>query len=515
MSNGASTWTWADWFSRHRYSLRTRLIVWNIVLLTTLLGILGVILRVTVQSLMRQAIDKELLMRTQRIVGRRPPPPGADGGFMMPPMSIMEGPPHHEGWSIFGPPGPPRDRPDGPRDSGNRLPPRFLNTRGIAQNLQGRSVGPWDQEAFEEALTGHDVFSNITVDGEPVRLISRPFPQDETPIGVLQEPYSLTEVNRAVMMLNRALLALLPVALLCAGFGGALLTDRALRPVREITRTAGRIGAKDLSERLTVEGKDEFSQLAFTFNGMLERLDTAFRGQRRLIEQQRRFTADASHELRTPLTIIKANTSLCLGSETSVEEYMQSFEDIDRAAEAMSRLVQDLLLLSRSDEGRLGENRISLSVSEALERAAAGLDHREHAPVEMDLPNEPLCISGNEDEIVRLFSNLLENAARYTPATGRITLKARRSDGKVAVSIADTGPGIAAEHLPHLGERFYRVDASRARPDGGSGLGLSICKSIVEAHGGGMAFQSAVGVGTIVTVTLPEAARSETAKKSA
>ena len=140
-----------------------------------------------------------------------------------------------------------------------------------------------------------------------------------------------------------------------------------------------------------------------------------------------------------------------------------------------------------------------------LEQAKARVNTQGGAPILIAVGEESLRVVGNEEELIRLFVNLLENARRYTPADGQITLEARREGVEAVVTVRDTGCGIAPEHLPHLGERFYRVDPSRARPDGGAGLGLSICRSIVEAHGGALAFESEVGAGTAVTVTLPSA----------
>jgi signal transduction histidine kinase len=377
----------------------------------------------------------------------------------------------------------------------------------------GSPTEPWDRPAFAAAARGQGTYSTITVDGQPVRLLSRPFPEGSQPFGVIQAAYPLTELRRAIAGLDRALLTLIPVSLLCAGLGGFLLTDRVLRPVRRLTQAAARIGAEDLSERLPVAGQeDEFGELAATFNGMLGRLEETFRDQerlveqlRRLVEQQRRFTADASHELRTPLTVIKANTSLCKSGSPALNDYQQSVEDIDRAADSMSRLVHDLLLLARSDGGQLGQNRIALPIKEVLERATTGLPHQQCAPIRIEAPDASLCVHGNEDEMIRLFANLLKNAVRYTPPEGCITVTAVRDGSDARVSVTDTGIGIPPEHLPHLGERFYRVDPARSRLDGGTGLGLSICKSIVEAHGGTIAFESEAGVGTTVTVTLPVA----------
>ena len=170
----------------------------------------------------------------------------------------------------------------------------------------------------------------------------------------------------------------------------------------------------------------------------------------------------------------------------------------------MSRLVRDLLLLARSDAGQLGRNRIELFVREVLERAVAGIRvaHPDR-DIRLDIADESLTLVGNEEELVRLFTNVLDNAVRYTPSSGSIRVAAFAAPGnQIHIRVADTGIGIAPEHLPHLGERFYRVDPARTRSDGGTGLGLSICRGIVEAHGGMLTIASVPGEGTSVTVLL-------------
>jgi len=465
---------------RRRQSVRTQLVWWNILALALLLGVLGVVVRTLVRSTIMASVDRELDGRTRPFLDRREEHRGGPGG------------PPPEG----------RGRPDRPRFEANPYFPRRFDLEGHAQNPFHRPEPLWDPAAFALARAGQVRYSTVTAGGEPVRVLSRPFPRQGPIEGVIQAPYPLSELDRALRGLDRALLTLLPFALLCAGLGGAWLTDRVLRRVRRLTLAAGNIGARDLSERLPVTGSDEFSELAETFNGLLGRLETAFRRQQRLIEQQRRFTADASHELKTPLTIIQGNTSLALSGHPDQAEYAQAMGEIGMAAETMSRLVRDLILLAQSDSGRLGQGRIELLLREVLERAVARVPRPAAAAICLSLEDEALSVPGNEEELVRLFTNLLTNAVRHTPAGGKITLAARREGAQVVVTVADTGDGIAPEHLPHLGERFYRVDSARARLDGGTGLGLSIARSIVEAHGGTIAFASVLGEGTTVTVTL-------------
>jgi signal transduction histidine kinase len=252
-----------------------------------------------------------------------------------------------------------------------------------------------------------------------------------------------------------------------------------------------------------VKGRDEFSELAATFNEMLGRLEQAFTHQARTLEQQRRFTADASHELRTPLTIIKANTSLALEEERSNAEYRRALAAADRAADTTTRIVQDLLLLARGDAGQLRLDRHPTRFGEVLERAAESFRVPASPPISVQLSDPSLMAPADPHHLLRLFNNLLENAVRHTPRTGRITISAFAEKDSVIVRVRDTGEGILPEHLPHVCERFYRVDTARTRRQGGTGLGLSICQSIVAAHGGSLTIDSKVGQGTTVTIRLP------------
>jgi signal transduction histidine kinase len=476
------------------------LVVWNIVTLAILMIGLGVVIHFLVSSFMLRSVDNELITRTDHVFGKPPMREGRQPGFGPGDNATQKG----DGPGIR-PDEPPQERRDrrNPFDAkGNELMPRLFD-------LKGKSILPdtkkslWDQKGYDLALKGRIVINTLTYEDEPIRVISRPRRSEGKIDSVLQVPYPLREVQRAVAGLDRALLILIPFGLLFAGLGGLILTKRMLQPVRHLRQTAERLGAEDLSERLTISGQDEFADLATTFNGMLGRLEQAFQRQQRLVEQQRRFTADASHELRTPLTVVKANTSLTLTGKPTVADYNEAMEEIDRASDSMNRLVGHLLFLAQADDDRLGLDPIELPVKEILDDAMRLSQRPNCAPITFEAGESDLTVMGNQDELVRLFVNLLDNAQHYTPADGKITLSTRLSEGQVAISVADTGMGIAPEHIPHLGERFYRVDVSRSRQEGGSGLGLSICQSILAAHGGSLNIESTEGVGTTVTCRLP------------
>ena len=536
-----------------RGSLRAQLIAWNIAILALLLGGLGLVIRGAVYAAMLASIDRDLEERLRHF-HEPPPPPGpprhnppvnttlnspvTPPASDLPPFNPEEERPPSAGDNAPAPThepddnGPPRPQSEDerqPPDENGPRPPRPPNSfdrrnqsqppqnsdpyRPLPLNLQGQAWGRqdtrglWDRDAFTRALQGKPIYSIAVAGREPLRILSQRFPPQGAIAGVIQTAYPLGEVYRARQGLDHVLLMLIPFALLCAGLAGWYLTGRVLRRVRSMTRVAEQMGAQAFSQRLPVAGNDEFAGLAETFNGLLGRLEGAFKQQEQLLEQQRRFTADASHELKTPLTIIKGHTSLTLSgadeNSAAAAPYRQSLQEIDRAADSMSHLVQDLLLLARSDGGQLGRNPINLLLRELLERAISAASVHSGAKAVLTVEDEGLCISGNETELIRLFANLVENAIRYTPETGSVSVNACRENGQVLVTIADTGIGIAPEHLPHLGERFYRADTSRTRPTGGTGLGLSICKGIAQAHGGTLAFTSVVGKGTTVVVRLP------------
>ena len=454
-------------------SIRRRITLWNVGVLALTLAVLGASLLYTLRANLLRGVDRDLARFAGRLQrqAQDPSPP------------------------IFSP----RPGPEGP---GGRFGPSL-------RDLQDRPLSPfpdraaWDPDTFSPAARGQTVYSTLRFENEPLRVLSVPLRRGGEIIGVAQLARPLADEAGEVRGVANALLALIPLALLIAGAGGAFLTGRALRPVRQITQAAGRLEAADLSERLSVDGSDEFAELAATFNGMLSRLEEAFARLTQAYEQQRRFTADASHEMRTPLTIIKAQTSLAL-LEPHTEEDRQTWEAIDGAADRTIRLVQDLLLLARSDAGQLRLSLAPCPLQDILEQARAAVVGPA-APISLELPTPPPIVCGNADALVRMFGNLLTNAARYTPADGQIFLRAENAASQVRVLVRDTGEGIPPEHLPHIGERFYRVDAARSEESGGSGLGLAICRSIAEAHGGSLTIESTVGRGTTVSVFLPRA----------
>lgn len=381
--------------------------------------------------------------------------------------------------------------------------PTYFLPNGVAPGMEGRTV--LDEAGFARALKGEDGFGEVLRDEGSLRVFSTPVVRDRRIEGVVQVASEL-EAYRGFWSSQMGVLGfLVPVALLIGSLGGLFLANRALRPVQQVTKAAAELSDQDLSRRLTVQGDDELAEMARTFNAMLDRLaaafgsrDEAYRRLSEAFEQQRRFTADASHELRTPLARLKLTTSLALSGEEGPKELREALEVADQSADAMNRLVQQLLLLARTDEGPAGEPQ-PVDLGEAIEEAieAAG------AEVAWVPPDPRVIALADYPSAVRVLVNLIENAVRH--GGGTVSLVTRAEEKWAVVAVRDEGPGIAAEHLPRLTERFYRVDAARSRADGGTGLGLAIVRSLVEAYGGTIEIASEVGVGTVVTVRWPVA----------
>jgi signal transduction histidine kinase len=265
-----------------------------------------------------------------------------------------------------------------------------------------------------------------------------------------------------------------------------------------MTQSAHAMGrSADLSQRLPVpRQRDELRRLALTFNEMLGRIAMA-------VAAQRQFLADASHELRTPLTLIQATAELSLrDDEGAITERHANLRTIARESNRMGRLVADLLVLARADEGQSLFRR-QLSVDSLLLEV---YEQQRVLATEVQLvigALEQAEIDGDPDRLKQLFLNLIDNALRYTPTGGTVTLRLTRRRDWVALDVADTGPGIPAEHLPWIFDRFYRIDQPRSHGSGGSGLGLAICRWIAEAHGGRIEVTSQVGAGSTFTLFLP------------
>ncbi|HET7088591.1 MAG TPA: ATP-binding protein [Anaerolineae bacterium] len=300
-------------------------------------------------------------------------------------------------------------------------------------------------------------------------------------------------------------LTLAALAALIGAVAVSLFVSRqVVAPVRAMTAATQRIAGGHYGERVRVSGDpaknelDELAQLALHFNQMADKLE-------RTESMRRQLIGDVAHELRTPLTAIKGSMEGLIDGVLPAE--VETFQQVYREADRLQHLVADLQELSRVEAGAYSLNRRPVQVHQLVDTLAARLGRQfteKQVALETDLPAGLPAVMVDEDRIGQVLLNLAGNALQYTPAEGKVRVAARRHGGEIYIFVSDTGIGIPPEHLPHVFTRFYRVDKSRSRAGGGSGIGLTIAKHLVEAHGGRMwAASPGPGEGSTFTFTLP------------
>jgi heavy metal sensor kinase len=331
--------------------------------------------------------------------------------------------------------------------------------------------------------------------------------------GAVREAYQFTErgdcilvggdlgATQARLRLFAGQLVVAGLSVLLLGLGGGALASRLLfTSIQRIGATARRIAAGNLAERIPAADMDrELGELADVLNSTFARLDAAF-------ARQQQFTADAAHELRTPLAVILSETQTALRRDRAPEEYRDSIRACEEAAQHMRRLSEALLALARLDAGNAPGKRepvdLALVARECLDRLQATADQR---GIRLQTDLRPATLPGHADQLGRVFANLLENALDHTPAGGTVRATTAAENDQVVAVVADTGAGIPPESLPHVFERFYQVAQSRSEREGHFGIGLALCKAIVEAHGGRIEAASELDAGTTMTLRWPAA----------
>ena len=371
---------------------------------------------------------------------------------------------------------------------------RFVETSGEHQI-------PVDRGAVSAALAGRPTTRSTRYidDDDRIRVAVVPVVRQGAVVGALEVGEPEEDVVETLSSLLLIMGIAYPVALALAGFGGMFLAGRALSPIDSITTAARDITAEDLSGRLELRlPDDEVGRLARTFDEMIARLDDAFR-------RQRQFAADASHELRTPLTVIKGQIDVSLQRDREPEAYQGVLRAVNEEVDRLIRLAGSLLTLTRADGGQIplafeavDVGDLVAGVVEQLRPAAGdqGVDLR------LDT-GPPVTMEADQDLLIQLMLNVLDNAIKYTPNGGLVNAGWGTNGQRVELRVRDTGPGIAAEDIPYVFDRFYRADKARSRAAGGVGLGLAISRWIAEAHGGSIHVVSTLGEGSTFTVSLP------------
>jgi two-component system OmpR family sensor kinase len=494
-------------------SIRVRLQIWYGVILLAVLAGFGVTAYQLESGRQWRRIDSELQRRANILMGvlRGPGPRerGPGDRFPMRPSGDEGGEPNRDGPPAFERgtfPG------NGPRGGRFQRPPAEFRLGP----QQAALFDAEDASGFYFVVWSRDdsVLARSTNAPAIVPVPIRPEARGPQPPR-FREPYResflITPPGEIVLVgrsIAREKAELRRVALILSSVGGVILllglaggwwlASRAIRPIRDISGTALKIAGGDLSQRINVaDTENELGQLASVLNSTFTRLDKAF-------AQQQQFTSDAAHELRTPVSVILTQTQTALNRERNAGEYRETVEACQRSAQRMRRLIESLLELARLDAGQ-----------ETLRRAPFDLARTVSDCVELTRPLaadrgiivytelQRVECEGDAERVAQVITNLLSNAVHHGHQGGAVRVATRR-DGEFAVAdVSDNGPGIPAEHLPHVFERFYRVDAARTTSSGRSGLGLAISKAIIEAHAGSIQVFSEPGKGSVFTVRLP------------
>lgn len=344
-----------------------------------------------------------------------------------------------------------------------------------------------ESRVAETALRGHDMTKpwalTVGIGQSEYRVVSRPIAVVGRRFS-LTGTYSLRDIEDVLQRLRDMFLVAIPLLILCAATGGYLLAKRSLAPVASMASRAAEITATNLHERLPVGGGDELVRLAQVVNGLLDRIEHSF-------AQQRRFATDASHELRTPTAIVRTEADVTLSREHRTEaEYRASIAIMQDAARRLTRIVDDLFLLSRADSGQLVARNEELYLEELVHDATrivrSVADQRRVHVALHQLVEAPF--RGDVDLLGRLLLNILDNAIKYSPEGGTVDVEMTRCNGHYEISVVDAGPGIPTDVRERVFERFFRVDVARSRHEtsatSGAGLGLPIARRIAEMHAG-------------------------------
>lgn len=367
--------------------------------------------------------------------------------------------------------------------------------------IQSRYLGgtslPWPSTADRAE---QPVFENVDLPGiGQLRLLSLTVGDSRDQPVFLQVASPRSAMGEEFRWYVGTVLAAVPIAFVVAIVAGYVLARQALAPVDQMVATAERISAERLEERLSVKNpSDELGRLALTLNATFDRLH-------RLIEQIRRFTADAAHELRSPIAAIRTEAEVTLRAPREAEVYRQALERTAEGSAMLAELVHQLLTLSRYDAGQLpvleDSVRVDLLILDVVERIRG---RAQDAGLQLVCESLPPWLARGDDLLLgQLFYNILDNALKYTPAGGTVQIRARVDRQDIVVEVEDTGIGIPTDVRHRIFDRFFRVDPSNNGERGGAGLGLAICRAICEMHGGRIEVTSTPGAGSCFQVFLP------------
>ncbi len=461
-------------------SIRSRLTAWYVTLLGAILVIFSIFLDYFLSKRLYESVDNSLavsatVVATSARMRYRSPVPGLDQIF----EEFLEVRNLNKFYRIY----------DGSGNVGSR-----------SSNINA-SQFPLSEVAYADALKGNNTYETFLVDGKhPIRVITMPIIIEKKLANLVQVGTSLEAVQGTLKNLRILLFAAVPSVLVLAALFARFMARRALKPISKIIQTARNIGkGRELSQRMPVlKIQDELGQLTLTFNEMMDRLENSF-------VQMRQFSSDASHELRTPLTVLKGQNELVLSKPRELEEYQDVIVSNLEEINYMSKVLEDLFILSKSDENQILLNCKRMDLRDLVDEVCK---HAEVLAGEKDIRIiitylESVKINGDEVRLRQMIWNILQNGIKYTQSRGELKVSLRDEGEFALLSIQDTGIGIPKNDLPSIFNRFYRVDKARSRDEGGSGLGLSICKYIAEAHKGKIDVESKLSVGSCFKIRIP------------
>jgi len=342
-------------------------------------------------------------------------------------------------------------------------------------------------------------FANVAYGDLPLRILS-----STVSVGgqrfIVQVAEPMDDYLEALERFRTAMFISIPVLLLLAAGGGYWMSTRALRPVDRITHAAQMINPQDLSRRVIVpQTGDELQRLAETLNQMLQRIESA-------VARITQFTADASHELRTPVALIRTRAEVTLAKPRNIDQYRDALKEVLAESERTTALIENLMTLARADTGSetLNFNRTDIGdIAREVSTQAQTLSDAKQLHWSVAIPDAAIWVRGDANALRRLLLILVDNAVKYTPPAGSISLALQRNGSHAEIRVRNNGIGISADDLPHIFDRFYRADKARSRELGGTGLGLSIGRWIANAHGGDIQVETSTPNGTTFVVRLP------------
>lgn len=487
-------------------SLSARLTLWSMTVFTLLFLLLGTLYYLHFRSHLLGDLDTRLQMRAQVVAELMTERHG---------ILILPGG-TRELTALFDPGPPSRNAGPQPELAVNtiQLDPDldlFIQIRDSAGHIRYSTPAslllPFPAAGIAAAREGKVWVETVTAsNGEAVRLYSQPVFLPQAASGVVLVGASLAPLQSALLRVVLEFLGLAPLVLLLGLLGSFWLAKRALQPVTRMTRVARTLQEGDWHARVPVpQSQDELHLLAVTFNELLDHLE-------HLVMRQRRFLSDASHELRTPVAALRSMIDVALDQPRSGENDLTLLRDLEAQTERLGHLITDLLTLARGDEGQIHFERERVRLDQLVRDVTIALEPlAQERGILLEVQSQtPVFVLGDEARLMQVIMNVLDNALAYTGKGGQVTLQVETRGAEALIGIRDTGIGITAEHLPHIFERFYRVETARSRKTGGSGLGLAICQWIVSLHGGSISVQSQEGQGSLFTISLPLAKGSPT-----